>query len=246
MDTTSGGCARTSPGTTGHPSPATISSSPTTVGAPPACSPGGAESTLRSMVSVAAPDPLTFTIHWSQINVRAAEAVGLDPLPRHLLEAPFQTMSAESFGGLPYFRTEFVGLGPFPRELAVRGWGWTSPASTPTIAGPARVDRILLRFTPDPQVLVASILSAPSTSCCPGVEGFDAAATVKRQWEEPPGTRSSSAVGGPGSPTPCRCGRSTRSRSRTPESRRPRGAAPGHRPQRPERGTHQRAGADRR
>src|SRR5205807_1434232 len=41
--------------------------------------------TLALMQSAAAPDPLTFAVHWTQPFVRANEAIGLEPLPRHLL-----------------------------------------------------------------------------------------------------------------------------------------------------------------
>ena len=40
------------------------------------------------MASATAPDPLTFSVRWSSIYVRANEAPGLIHLPRHLLEDP--------------------------------------------------------------------------------------------------------------------------------------------------------------
>lgn len=169
---------------------------------------GGAASTLRTMVSASAPDPQTFVVRWNQVNVRAPEAVGLEPLPRHLLEASYNTMQPESFVAHPYFRTDFVGLGPYRLANWNLGIEMSLARFDEYHRGPSKIDRIILRFVPDPQVMVATILSgAVDVVLPPGVE-LEAASAVKQQWE---GTGNQVAIGG-GEPSISRFRMKTRSR----------------------------------
>src|SRR5579871_3247193 len=67
---------------------------------------------IALMTSAEAPDPLTYIVHWSGAYIRANQAVGMIPLPRHLLERPFREDKA-NFAASTHFTTDFVGLGAF-------------------------------------------------------------------------------------------------------------------------------------
>jgi peptide/nickel transport system substrate-binding protein len=152
----------------------------------------GAASTLRLMTSVSAPDPHTFAIRWREVSARADEAVGLDPLPRHLLEAAYQN-NPDTIANHPYFRTEYVGLGPYKLVTWSLGLEMNLARNPEYYRTPARIDEIVLKFVPDPTAMVANILSgAVDVVLPPGVE-LDAAAAVKRQWE---GTGNHVTIGG--------------------------------------------------
>ncbi len=83
---------------------------------------GLAASAPQSLVDeILIPDPRAVVIRWKRPYpfASALEATGqqnLPPLPRHLLEEPFGQLSAEAFAALPYWTTEYVGLGPYKVE----------------------------------------------------------------------------------------------------------------------------------
>src|SRR5439155_22856484 len=68
---------------------------------------------LQFMESASAPDPLTFTIHWSQ-TYRWADQLGreIDPLPKHLFE-PLYSTDKGSLRDSPLLGESFIGLGPY-------------------------------------------------------------------------------------------------------------------------------------
>ena len=68
----------------------------------------------RLMTSVETPDPYTVGIHWASGLTSANEGRALDPLPKHLLGDAFaQRVDTTSFSELPYFSTDFVGVGAY-------------------------------------------------------------------------------------------------------------------------------------
>src|SRR5439155_22714166 len=63
---------------------------------------------------VLAPDERTIVIRWKRAYpLAAALAEDFAPLPRHILEQPFQQLDADTFTNHPYWAREFVGLGPY-------------------------------------------------------------------------------------------------------------------------------------
>lgn len=143
---------------------------------------GGAASTLRLVTSAAAPDPLTFTMHWREVSVRANEAVGLSPLPQHLLEPAYQSDPA-GLETQPYFRSEFVGLGPYRLVRWEAGVEMQMARFDEYHRGPAPIDRIIFRFVPDPTTMIANVLSGGVDVVVPPGVDLDAAVELKRRWE---------------------------------------------------------------
>ncbi len=72
---------------------------------------------FKYVEEVVAPDPRTVVIRWKQPYPEAVEEVDvLPPLPRQILEQPYQQLGAEPFMSLPFWREEYVGAGPFRLE----------------------------------------------------------------------------------------------------------------------------------
>ena len=113
--------------------------------------------------SVAAPDDRTFVMVWKE-PYYLANAIGtaqnsLSPLPRHVLEAPYNTGNTETFERLPYWSEQFFHVGPYrpvrfePQvELALQ-------AVPHYFLGAPKVGNILVKFLTDTNVAYASLLS---------------------------------------------------------------------------------------
>jgi peptide/nickel transport system substrate-binding protein len=69
---------------------------------------------MAQMEEVLAPDDRTVVIHWNRPYADAAQLRdGFQALPRHILQADFQTMDSVAFTAHPYWILEYVGLGPY-------------------------------------------------------------------------------------------------------------------------------------
>jgi peptide/nickel transport system substrate-binding protein len=107
-----------------------------------------------------APDPLTITVRWNGTYILADTtfSVFAVPLPRHLLERPFNEDRA-NFIAHPYWNTQFVGNGPF----RVRDWVQNShmviEAYNGYVLGRPKLDEIEVRFFLDPNVIIANLLA---------------------------------------------------------------------------------------
>src|SRR5688500_16856537 len=109
-------------------------------------------------------DARTLLVTWSKPYIDADTMFGSQttfavPLPKHLLERPFQEEKA-SFNDHPYWTTEFVGTGPFRLREFVRGAHLTLDANRGYVLGRPKIDEIEVRFIPDLNTLVANILAS--------------------------------------------------------------------------------------
>src|SRR5581483_8074124 len=69
---------------------------------------------IGQIQAVDAPDAQTVVIRWNQLYADAAVLEdGFPALPSHLLADPFRTLEPEAFTALPYWSTDYVGLGPY-------------------------------------------------------------------------------------------------------------------------------------
>lgn len=136
---------------------------------------------MRRMASAAAPDPRTFVVHWSTTDVKADQAPGLVPLPKHLLEDPYRT-DKHSLPNNPYFNTGFVGLGPY------RLTNWDSGVQLEFVRfddyyrGRPPLDRVALRIIRDPNALIANILASSVDLVLPPGIDLEGALEVKGRW----------------------------------------------------------------
>lgn len=137
---------------------------------------------LALMESASAPDPLTFIVHWSSPFVRANEAIGLEPLPRHLLEEQYTTDKA-NLGKSPRFTVDFVGLGPYRMTSWEPGLQAQFARFDEFFMGRPPLDSVIVRFMPDENAMVANILSGAVDALMPTGVSLESAIEVKRRWE---------------------------------------------------------------
>lgn len=113
---------------------------------------------------VSTPDPRTLVLHWKQPFIDADTifaangAVQHLPLPKHLLEGPLSENKA-GYETLPYWSTDFVGLGPFQIQEWTFGQSLILRANERFILGRPKIDIVEVRSYPDPNVLQAALLS---------------------------------------------------------------------------------------
>jgi peptide/nickel transport system substrate-binding protein len=137
---------------------------------------------LNYMSRVIASDAQTLVVHWTQPYVRANEAAGLTPIPRHLLEDAYQA-DRGSFPGSSRFTSEFIGLGPFKLVHWEPGTSMEFARFDGYFLGRPRLDRIIVRFLVDPNTMVANILSGAVDVLLPTGVDLDAAVEVDRRWQ---------------------------------------------------------------
>lgn len=135
---------------------------------------------------VTAPDPRTIVIHWKRLYPMAAEDDGTVPaLPRHILAAQFQTLDSDAFAALPYWSSEFIGLGPYRLEKWEPGAFIEGAAFEHYAFGKPRIGRIKLVWIADVNTLVANVLSGAIQYLDASLLEFDQALVLKRQWVGP-------------------------------------------------------------
>jgi len=137
---------------------------------------------LRHMERVDASDPLKFVIYWSQPFVRANEALGLIPLPRHALEETYRT-DKSNVPNSTLFHSEFLGLGPYRLARWESGSHVEFTRFDQYFLGRPPLDTVVVRFLGDSNTMVANILSGTVDILLPiGVE-VEQAMEVKQRWE---------------------------------------------------------------
>ncbi len=144
---------------------------------------------LALVERVSAPDARTFVIAWKQPFIDADTifsangAVQHLPLPKHLLEGPLGESKA-AYETLPYWSTEFVGLGPYRIQNWALGQSIVLRANDSFILGRPKIDEIELRSYPDPTALIAAML-AEAVDLPLGTSrstSFDMAQDLKARW----------------------------------------------------------------
>jgi len=136
------------------------------------------------MDEVVAPDPVTVTIRWKDQHAGAgALTEQFPPLPRHILEAPFQTAVGDAFAANPTFTTEYVGAGPFRLDRWEPGAYLEASAFSRHVLGAPKIERVRLVFISDSNTALANILAgevhfAPEDSAI----RFQQALTLQQEW----------------------------------------------------------------
>ena len=116
---------------------------------------------LLNISSVRAVDDKTLIVNWKTISVNANtnSTEGIPAMPRHQLEALYQAGDAEAFAASPAWRTEFIGLGPYRITQLVQGSLIEAQAFDAYYLGRPKIDRLLINWVPDTNVMVARLLS---------------------------------------------------------------------------------------
>jgi peptide/nickel transport system substrate-binding protein len=126
-------------------------------------------------------DPTTLTIRWKQ-PYPDAQIPDLLPAPQHVLQAALDQGTAESFGSLPYWTTEYLGAGPYRLEQWAQGAYIEGGAFDGFALGRPRIDRVRMTWSNDPNVSVVRLLSGDAHIALDSALQFQQAATLRREW----------------------------------------------------------------
>jgi peptide/nickel transport system substrate-binding protein len=139
-------------------------------------------SALAQIRSAATPDPQTFVLTYARTDVRADQAIGLKPLPKHLLESVYLANKAD-VPASPYLINEFVGLGPYRLVRWDSGVQIEFTRFDDYYRGRPPLDRITLRYIRDPNSLIANVLSGAVDVVIPPGPDVDAGVEVQQRWQ---------------------------------------------------------------
>lgn len=114
----------------------------------------------RRIGSISTPDPHTLIMQWKGAFPFAhrPEETLIDPFPTHLLD-PLYGADSQAFINSAYWTREFIGLGPYRILSWQAGSHMELTAVGDHYAGRAKIEAITVRFIPDPNALMANLLS---------------------------------------------------------------------------------------
>lgn len=141
------------------------------------------------MEEVVAPDPLRVVIRWHSPYADAdILAENFPPLPRHILGEPFSAYrqdsgTRDSFLALPFWTTEYVGLGPYRLERWEPGVALHSVAFSGYVFGRPKIDRIVARIFTDENTVLTNVLSGEVEHTTIYTLRFEHAQVLKGEWE---------------------------------------------------------------
>ena len=140
---------------------------------------------LNLIEEVLAPDARTVAIRWRQ-PYPEADALGgtFQALPRHILEAPFQSAASnpEGFLGNPFWSNEYVGVGPYRLDRWEPGAFLEGVAFAGHVLGRPRIERVRLLFMPDANVVLAALLSGSAHIAVDNSLKYEQSAILEREW----------------------------------------------------------------
>jgi peptide/nickel transport system substrate-binding protein len=141
-----------------------------------------------SISGIEAPDPSTLVIRWRQPYIDADRMFSLFstsamPLPRHILEGPYQD-DKPGFMNLPYWTSDFVGLGPYRLTEFVPGSHALAEANPGFILGRPKIDQLEIRIIADTNTVVSNILAGAVDLSNTGNVSVDQSITVRDTWRD--------------------------------------------------------------
>lgn len=136
----------------------------------------------RLIASATNPDPHTFIVHWSRIDIEADQPRALTPMPRHLLEETYRT-DRVAFENSSFFREQFVGLGPYRLVAWQRGSYIEATRFDDYHVGRPALDRVIVRYIADENTMVATILAGAIDVIMPKSVDLDGALQLRREWQ---------------------------------------------------------------
>ncbi len=145
---------------------------------------GSADSPPNSLIEdVTAPDPRTVVIRWKRPYAEADRlAEDFPPLPRHLLESPFQSSTPDAFLAHPFWTTEYVGAGPYRIDRWEPGSSIEATAFDHHALGVPRIPRVRIVFLADPNATLANLLAGEIHYATDDSIRFQQGLVLQRQW----------------------------------------------------------------
>lgn len=143
---------------------------------------------ILKVSGVRAADAQTVVVTWKETSVwgNTNGNEGIPSLPRHLVQDLYRAGDIPAFESSLHWRDQWVGLGPFRMKSWEVGSHIEIEAFDRYVLGRPKIDRIFLRFIPDPNVVVASVMAGAvdvvtqATSIKP-----EQSSELKRMWASP-------------------------------------------------------------
>lgn len=134
---------------------------------------------------IEARDARTIVVHWKQPYIDADTIFatgGTLPIPKHLLEVA--RGNPDMFTGLPYWSSEFAGVGPYRVKEWSEGSHAIVEASPDYFLGRPKVDEIEVRFIPAPTTMLANILAGAVELTMGRGLSLELGQELERQWRD--------------------------------------------------------------
>ena len=128
-------------------------------------------------------DSQTAVIRWKTPYFKADTLLATGILPEHLL-GPEYAERKDGFRNLPYWTTEYVGLGPYRIKEWASGSHFLLQAHDGYVLGRPKIDEIEVRFVLDANVLVANLTSGIVEITIGTGLNLEQAVGVRDQWRE--------------------------------------------------------------
>jgi peptide/nickel transport system substrate-binding protein len=112
----------------------------------------------------------------------AAMDITFQPLPRHILEEPFQRLDAQAFASLSFWGRDYVGLGPYRLDDWTPGTSIDASAFDRHALGRPKIDRIRVLLVDDANTAMAMMLSGDAHFANELVFFYEEAASLEQQW----------------------------------------------------------------
>jgi peptide/nickel transport system substrate-binding protein len=138
---------------------------------------------IGQIEAVTAPDDRTLVIRWKQLYGDAAVLVdGFPPLPRHTLEQSFRNADLDAFTALPFWSSEYVGLGPYRLVGWEPGAFIEGTAFDNYVRGRPKIERIKILFIAEAQTALANVLAGEVHYVSDFVLTVATGDVLERQW----------------------------------------------------------------
>jgi peptide/nickel transport system substrate-binding protein len=136
------------------------------------------------MEEVRAPDARSVLIRWRQPFAQANAMVMMEfmPLPRHVLEASFTPGQPDSFAAMPFWLTDYVGLGPYKLSRYEVGSFAEGTAFDGHALGRPRIEQLRLVYMPDANTALANLLSDAAHFATDNSIDLQQAIVLDREW----------------------------------------------------------------
>jgi peptide/nickel transport system substrate-binding protein len=148
---------------------------------------------IGMMDEVQALDPRTILIKWKVTNADAGNleagsasitnAIGFPALPKHLLETSYRAGNVEAFIAMPFWSTEYVGLGPYKMDKWEAGSHFDGVAFDKHVLGKPKIERVRMKFIPDFNTSLANMLAGEGHITVDDSIRFQQALVLRRDWE---------------------------------------------------------------
>jgi peptide/nickel transport system substrate-binding protein len=138
----------------------------------------------RLIDSIESPDPYTAVMHWSSRYAFADQlhANDLTLLPSHLLEVSFD-LRREQLVAHPYWRAQFVGLGPFKIEEWAGGTIRLAGVRDYFLGAPG-LENMTVRFMADDNAAMAALLAGDVDFLLPRRAVPGVVQTIRQRWAD--------------------------------------------------------------